>query len=261
MTPIQQHGPPFVVACEASGTLVYKQVAQSRTALFLNARRQGSHSIDWKFKSPLPALLWMRHGFRRFKFDLDGKIVRADRLAGPAMVFVPAGVALNADFFIDREISYTAVFFTPSPLMAEVSAAVALDPMVNFRHRVLEQSLASMSREIARPDNLFDMLAEGWTLQALAHLSREGQKNTVEKIRSVGGLSRTNRSRLEEYIRAHLSDSITLDDLAQLIGLTARHLSRAFRASFSETPMQYVVALRMEKAARMLLETRAPIPR
>ena len=259
MALVQQHGSPPGIACRTGGTLVYREAAQSRTALFVNARRQASASLDWEFLSPLPALLWMRHGFRRFKLELDGMIEQADRLAGPAMVFVPARVALSADFLVDGEASYTAVLFTPSPLMAEVSTTVAVDPMVNFRHRVLEQSLANMLREIARPDNLFDMLAEGWTLQALAHLSRKGQNSSGEQSRSLGGLSRTNRIRLEEYIRLHLTDTITLDDLARLVGLTNRHLSRAFRASFSETPMQYVIRLRMEKAIRMLTEMRAPI--
>ena len=256
---VQQHGAPPGVECRTGGTLVYKEVAQSRTALFLNARRQADHSLDWEFRSPLPALLWMRHGFRQFKVDLDGKIEQATRLAGPAMVFVPAGVALSADFVVDGEASFTAVFFSVSSLMTESSPLASADPMVNFRHRELEQSLANMSREVARPDNLFDMLAEGWTLQAMAHLSRKSQGSNGERLRSVGGLSRTNRTRLEEYIRVHLSDAITLDDLALVIGLTTRHLNRAFRATFSGTPMQYIVGLRMEKAMRMLIETRAPI--
>ena len=259
MPSIQQHGSPSGTACTAGGNLVHKEEAQSRTALFLNARRQANRSLGWELDSPLPALLWMRHGFRRFKLDLNGKIEQSDRLAGPSMVFVPAEVSLKADFFVDGEASYTAVFFTPSSLMAEISPMMAVDPMVNFRHRELEQSLANMSREVARPDNLFDMLAEGWTLQAMAHLSRKSQGSNGERLRSVGGLSRTNRTRLEEYIRVNLSEAITLDDLARVIGLTTRHLNRAFRASFSGTPMQYIVALRMEKAMRMLNETRAPI--
>ena len=256
---VPQHSSPPGITCQVSGSLVYREAVQSRTALFLNARRQATSNLDWHFKSLLPALLWMRQGFRHFKIDLDGRIEQADRLAGPTMVFVPAGVSLSADFLVDGEVSYTAVFFTPSPLMTEVSTKMAVDPIVNFRHRVLEQSLANMSREVARPDNLFDMLAEGWTLQALAHLSRKGQNRSGERTRSIGGLSRANRTRLEEYMRVHLSDTITLSDLAQIIGMTTRHLSRAFRASFSETPMQYIVALRMEKAIRMLTETRVPI--
>ena len=259
MAPVQQDHLPAGIACKTGGKLVYKEVAQSRTALFLNARRQADPLIDWKFKSPLPALLWMRQGFRRFKLELDGKIEQADRLAGFPMIFVPARVALRADFLVDGEAAYSAVFFTPSPLMAEVSSIVSLDPMVNFRHRELEQSLANISREVARPDNLFDMLAEGWTLQALAHLSRKSQSSSSKQCRSVGGLSRSNRSRVEEYIRVHLSDTITLDELARVTSLTTRHLSRAFRASYSETPMQYVVTLRMERAMRMLIDTPAPI--
>ena len=259
MPPAQQHGSPPCIACRTGGTLVYKEAAQSPTALFFVARRQASQVLDWEIKSPLPTLLWLRHGFRRFRLDLDGRSEQADRLAGPSMVFVPAGVTLRADFVVDGEGSYTAVFFKASSLMTEVSALASADPMVNFRHRELEQSLANMSREVARPDNLFDMLAEGWTLQALAHLSRKVQGSSGERLRSVGGLSKSSRTRLEEYIRVHLSDAITLDDLAQVIGLTSRHLNRAFRATFSGTPMQYIVGLRMEKAMRMLIETRAPI--
>ena len=255
----QQHGSPPGIACKAGGTLVYKETAQSRTAWFSVVRRQAHQVIDWELKSPLPTLLWMRYGFRRFKLDLDGKVEQSDRLAGPAMLFVPAGVALRADFVVEGEASYMAIFFTPSSLMAEVSPIVSVDPMVNFRHRELEQSLANISREVARPDNLFDMLAEGWTLQAVAHLSRKGQSSSGKQCRSVGGLSRANRSRVEDYIRVHLSDTITLDDLARITGLTTRHLSRAFRASFSETPMQHIIALRMEKATRMLVETRTPM--
>ena len=222
-------------------------------------RRQADQVLDWEFKSPLPVLLWMRQGFRGLRLDLDGRIEQAHRLAGPAMVFVPADLLVRGDFIVDGEASYTVVFFTPDSFTAEVSTMVAVDPMVNFRHRELEQSLASMSREVARPDNLFDMLAEGWTLQALAHLSRKGNSSSAERFRSLGGLSRTNRTRLEEYIRAHLDETITLDDLAQVIGSTTRHLSRAFLASFSETPMRYIVALRLERATRMLIEARAPI--
>ena len=256
---VQPYGAPPGISCRTGGNLVHKEVAQSKTAWFSVVRRRADQVIDWELKSPLPALLWMRYGFRRFKLDLDGKIEQADRLAGPAMVFVPANISLRAEFSIDGEALYTAVFLQPSSLMAEVSPMMAVDPMVNFRHRELEQSLANMSREVARPDNLFDMLAEGWTLQAMAHLNRKCRGASSEQPRSAGGLSRTNRTRLEEYIRVHLNDPITLDDLARVVGLTTRHLNRAFRVSFSGTPMRYIVALRMEKAMRMLIETRAPI--
>ena len=259
MPPVQQYGSPPGVACSIGGTLLYKETVQSPTAHFLVACRQSSQVLDCELKSPLPTLLWLRHGFRRFKLDLDGKSEQADRLVGPSMVFVPAGVTTRADFVVDGEASYTAVFFKASSLMTEASALASADPIVNFRHRELEQSLANMSREVARPDNLFDMLAEGWTLQALAHLSRKVQNNSGERLRSVGGLSRTNRTRLEEYIRVHLSDAITLADLARVVGLTTRHLNRAFRSTFSGTPMQYIITLRMEQAMRMLIETRAPI--
>ena len=256
---VQRQGLPPDVDCQVDGILVDRETAQTKEAWFSVARRSADGVMSWALKSPFPALLWMRHGFRRFSLNLGGGPEHVTPLLGPAMVFVPGGVDIAANFLIEGEASYTLVLFTPSSSMYQASPVASVEPMVNFRHRELEQSLASISREVARPDNLFDMLAEGWTLQALAHLSRQGHNCNARQPRHVGGLSRTNRVRLEEYIRVHLCDPITLDDLAQVVGLTTRHLNRAFRASFAETPMQYIVVLRAEKAARMLIETRVSI--
>ncbi len=255
----QTHVLPPGIACKVGGIVVSKDSAESQAAQFSVVRRQVDQVLDWEFASPAPALIWLRQGFRRLRLDLDGKIERADCLVGPVMIFVPASVTLKGAFDVEGDASFTAVMFTPSSTLAEAPEMASIDPMVSFRHRELERSLADISREVARPDNLFDMLAEGWTMQALAHLSRRRGTSSIEQPRSFGGLSRTNRSRVEDHIRAHLSETITLTDLARLTGLTTRHLSRAFRASFSETPMQYVVALRMDQAARMLTGTRAPI--
>ena len=255
---VQNKGLPADVDCQIGGVLVSRKTVQTSEAWFSVARRSADKVLNWTLKSPFPALLWMRHGFRRFNLHLGGGPEHVTPILGPAMVFVPGGVDVAADFLIEGEASYTLVLFTPSPSTHRPSPVASVEPMVNFRHRELEQSLASISREVARPDNLFDMLAEGWTLQALAHLSRQGH-HCIRQPRHVGGLSRTNRLRLEEYIRVHLCEPITLDDLAQVVGLTTRHLNRAFRASFSETPMQYIVVLRAERAARMLTETRVPI--
>ena len=79
----QQASSPPGVVCKTGGHLLHKEAAHSRTAWFLVVRRQADEGLDWEFQSPLPALLWMRHGFRRFKLDLDGRIERSDRLAGP----------------------------------------------------------------------------------------------------------------------------------------------------------------------------------
>ncbi len=54
------------------------------------------------------------------------------------------------------------------------------------------------------------------------------------------------------YLREHLSDAITLDDLATHAGLDKFHLCRAFRAQIGMPPHTYLTHLRVARARRLL---------
>ncbi len=58
--------------------------------------------------------------------------------------------------------------------------------------------------------------------------------------------------RAMDYLRAHLSDSVTLDDLALHAGLDKFHLCRAFRAQIGLPPHAYLTHLRVARARRLL---------
>ena len=241
------------------GTQTSLTTVESPTARFEVFGRRAHGWTNSVFRAPVPALLWLRDGCRRLRVGLDGAVTTVDQLAGPSLIFIPANVTLTGEYYGVGEASYTTSFILPSRLTAEAPMTVLDEPIVNFRHRQLEQSVADMSREAARPDNLFDMLAESWTLQALVYLRRKGHNDRMAPRHNIGGLSRVNRTRVEEYIQAHLTESITLSDLAQVTGLTTRHLSRAFHVTFATTPMQFILSLRILMAKRMLIETRVPV--
>jgi AraC family transcriptional regulator len=61
------------------------------------------------------------------------------------------------------------------------------------------------------------------------------------------------------YIDENLADDFGLDELASLCGLTRFHFARAFKATFHETPHQYVLGRRLEKAMDLLIKSRLPI--
>ncbi|BAY48218.1 AraC family transcriptional regulator [Scytonema sp. HK-05] len=56
-------------------------------------------------------------------------------------------------------------------------------------------------------------------------------------------------------MQAHLDTDLSLDDLAQQVGMSTYHFSRLFKQSTGESPNQYVVRLRIEAAKRLLRET------
>jgi AraC family transcriptional regulator len=65
--------------------------------------------------------------------------------------------------------------------------------------------------------------------------------------------------RIEAHICAHLGDDIHLASLAALANMSVDHFLRAFRAAAGTTPHQYVLGLRLARAASMLRDTVEPI--
>ncbi|RXZ84108.1 AraC family transcriptional regulator [Paenibacillaceae bacterium] len=62
-----------------------------------------------------------------------------------------------------------------------------------------------------------------------------------------------------EYLRDHALGRLSIKSLAAQLGMTAVQLTRKFKAAYGETPMDYVIGLRMEKAAALLLGTTLPL--
>ena len=80
-----------------------------------------------------------------------------------------------------------------------------------------------------------------------------GQSRSLRPLR--GGLSPTRLRTVKELVHARLEDELTLTEMAQAAELSPSHFSRMFRKSTGETPHQFVLRKRIERAQEML---RAP---
>lgn len=78
-------------------------------------------------------------------------------------------------------------------------------------------------------------------------------KRPVQTYR--GGLGSARLRRIKELVHAQMGDDLSLDEMAQSIGLSTAHFARMFRKSTGETPHQFVLRQRVERAKAML---RAP---
>src|SRR5262245_4330833 len=67
-----------------------------------------------------------------------------------------------------------------------------------------------------------------------------------------GGLGAERMRRVTEFIQAGLERDLTLVDLAQSVGLSTAHFAVMFHKSTGETPHQFVVRCRMERAKEIL---------
>lgn len=58
-----------------------------------------------------------------------------------------------------------------------------------------------------------------------------------------------------QYMREHLSENVTVPELAKLVHLTTSHFIDSFKKCFSATPLRYFNNMRVEKAANLLTNT------
>ncbi len=61
------------------------------------------------------------------------------------------------------------------------------------------------------------------------------------------------------YIRAHLTETVTLQQLAREVGLSPFHLLRQFKQVYKKAPGQFLVHQRLKKASRLLKKTMRPV--
>jgi AraC family transcriptional regulator len=72
---------------------------------------------------------------------------------------------------------------------------------------------------------------------------------------SRGGLGPARLRRIRELVQAKIEGELSLDEMAQSVGLSTAHFARMFRKSTGQTPHQFVLRQRLERAKVML---RAP---
>ncbi|RED60544.1 helix-turn-helix domain-containing protein [Cohnella phaseoli] len=71
------------------------------------------------------------------------------------------------------------------------------------------------------------------------------------------GISRDTIEATIVYMKGHLQEKITRDQLAALAGLTPEHYSRVFNKFTGHSPFEYMRVLRVERALELL--QRSPI--
>lgn len=220
-------------------------------------RRSSSGAISWQFRQPTLTLIWFRTGVREFRLDIDGRCFEETAAGVAGLCYFPAQVDIEGEFRVDALCDYTVVFVEPE-LVASHTVRLPDRPVLGISHGPLVRSLRDLSREALRADSVFGLYAEGWALQSLAHLARLGGGGHRHQG-PTPGLPASSLRRVEDFVRAHLAERLTVDDLAAAAGFSRRHFLRAFKQSVGQTPLRYVQELRLDEARRQLAAGRRPV--
>ena len=103
-----------------------------------------------------------------------------------------------------------------------------------------------------RKESLLEMLK-----RVLVNLqsTQNHMDNPIEKGDSSLSLNAENVTEyIKEYFKGHLSEDISIGQLAVKIGFTQEYLTKLFKKTQGETPLKYLTKLRMAEAKRLLME-------
>jgi AraC family transcriptional regulator len=89
-----------------------------------------------------------------------------------------------------------------------------------------------------------------------------GPLNQVSRaipVVSGGELTVRRFARVRDYIEHNLGEAISLEDLARVAGVSRFHFARQFRRCTGESPMEYLLRTRVERAKMLLRESQARV--
>lgn len=142
-----------------------------------------------------------------------------------------------------------------------------------------ERDIPDMFDQLARDpihDPLISMLASRlWTISAASDRyaqicsdqlvetilltlfveSRSGAVSPSGIQRSSAGLAPFRLKHITELMERHMSEGVSIDELAQIVGLSTHYFLRAFTVSTGQTPHQWISLKRIENAKKLLGST------
>ena len=77
--------------------------------------------------------------------------------------------------------------------------------------------------------------------------------------RSVGARDAQRISEVLRYLELHADEPLVLEELAEVAGLSKYHFLRTFRGLVGRSPYQYLLMIRMRRAALALVRTAGPV--
>jgi AraC family transcriptional regulator len=227
-------------------------------AEFLRKSKPTIGPVEFHFVQPKLALCWFRHNVNRLKGKIDGRGIDVPLAGRSSLCIIPEGVEFQGGFDVQDVFAYARVFLARDRVPEEYRSLVRV-PALGFRHDALTRGLAELSKELSIQDNVFPLMADGWMLQALAHMARvTNAKDPVGEGRRCG-LAPWQLRRATDFICAHLSGNISLEQLASACDLSVSYFARGFKNGTGLPPHRWLVEMRLEKVKDLLLNTKMPL--
>lgn len=129
---------------------------------------------------------------------------------------------------------------------------VRLHDVLSGADPVVSQLTQRLRQEAATGQAGCALYAEALSLQLGVHLLRHYAVCRYRELGAAGRFTALQARRLQDHVDAHMAEAITLDDLAQAVGVGVCGLARLLRSTWGTTAHRYVVDRRVERARQLV---------
>ena len=186
---------------------------------------------------------------------LDGRIQKERRDRGDIAI-IPAGITHRCNWNNSAEFGIVAV--EPAHLKQVGQELVDSDRLelipqfMNEQDELIQGIFSTLRDELECHKIGGNLLIDCLKTTLTIHLLRK-YCATKPKLSSYGdGLSKLKLRRVTEYVCEHLGDDLKVIELAAIANLSPYHFIRLFRNNIGQTPHQYILQQRIEKAKYLL---------
>jgi len=126
---------------------------------------------------------------------------------------------------------------------------------LGFEDPVIEALGKALLPALAEPRSASRLFVDHVLLALRAHLARRfGVSAKAARLR--GGLAGWQERRAKDFIEAHLTENVSLADLARECSLSVAQFARSFKRSTGRAPHRFLTERRVERARDLLLYTK-----
>ncbi|MDQ2888371.1 MAG: AraC family transcriptional regulator [Chloroflexota bacterium] len=138
-------------------------------------------------------------------------------------------------------------------------ARLTLVGRIGFHDPLLTQIGLTLWRELEQQTPTGKLYAQTAAQMLAVHLLSHYTSASVDIKEVSQGLTRRQVKRVTDFVLAHLDQDLSLEALAEQTGFSSYHFARLFRQTTGESPHQFVLRQRVERAQRLLTETDVPL--
>ena len=112
---------------------------------------------------------------------------------------------------------------------------------------------------LASDDMSSAVMFEAMSRVLLVKMLQKFGKRRAEDVELSARFTSKHYQRVLTYVQGHLDQTITVDQLAAEAGMSPSHFARVFKETLGSTPMQYVMAYRIEQGMKMMENEQRPL--